>query len=102
MMDKTFYNSTVNADNAFVMSDVDMGFYPRVQMNETLLNRQEKLLYQKVTESGEVSYVGATVTNQQEDYADVTLMFNNVRGWTIKNLQIDGLFVTDQSKDKAT
>ena len=102
MMDKTFYNSTVNADNAFVMSDVDMGFYPRVQMNETLLNRQEKILYQKVTESGEVSYVGATVTNQQDDYADVTLMFNNVRGWTIKNLQIDGLFVTDQSKEEAT
>ena len=94
LMDSVFYNSTVNTAGQFQMSDVDSGFYPRVQMNETLLNRQQKLSYSKVTEIQDISYVGATVDDQQDAYADVTMIFTNARGYKVENLQIDGLFVT--------
>ena len=97
LTDQNFYNSTVNKQGQFHVSDISQGFYPRVEMNSTLLNLQQRILYNVVSAASGVTYVGATVTEQTDDYADVTLAFNNALGYTISDIKAGNLLVNGQT-----
>lgn len=99
LSDLNFYGATVNAAGEFHTNDIAQGFYPRVEMDETLLNQQQRILYTAESATAGVTYVGATVTAQTDEYADVTLTFSNPLGYTIADLKASYLLVNGQSAE---
>lgn len=103
--DATFYDRTVNSEDAFQVSDIVNGYFPRVKMPyDELMMQQQKAPLVTAGVDVSTSYAYATVdeivrqdiNGEAQDYALATLTFRNRLGRTINAVTIDGLIVEPQ------
>lgn len=107
LQDASFYNSNVNSQSRFNLEDLEKGFYPRVLLDDVLLNREMRIPFPNAGVPDDIilvsSDVGEVQTNESgKEYADVVLTFLNRRNYNISDINIDGLFVTTQDVEDAT